>query len=453
MAKVPPKFPESVQIGDEPSGYTLPPTRGLVGTVLQSDGAGEASWAVPAGGGGNTIRNYGTTLLIVRNTPADLSEYRVEYMAASSAFHIWSQLNSVYHLSYFDITTYAGGGVAETYEGLRFASRAEVLAWLGANIPQSGGNWDRTVRLRCYDIVDPLVKAPDRIWGNNATRARLKGGSNRYYDRGSIRCASNDNNWGEANQFLADLWEKVFGVPHPDAGSFDADSYGCFWFSGRKANFYRCAYEATRIGVSWAGSHGRRMVTTAGAVVGAQNTFHFDTTTKVTLALVNPSGDYWRLMQDGNLPDEKLFTEQQHLAAIGYSTNIALGMTDSAGNKMISLKPAGTDSYWLPWLDYTAYRYEYLGLFDVQGQVQAHTLPSRGGYGGGNVTGPWNMKNFRDAIDGHVMTSNQKPGGVRVQVRDLTTGHVSQLSNACIKFFGRRRYVQLSAIVQSRGAL
>lgn len=452
MAKTPPKFPESITVGDDTTGWQVPAARGAAGTVLTSDGAGDATWTVPSGG---SIREYGTTLLALRNNVVNLNPTTIGNKTTGSGAHVWADLDSTYHLSYFDMLLIESSGViADVVAGLRFSTRAEVIAWMSANVPQASGRWDRTVRMRCYDIVDPSIHAPNRIWGSNFNHARLKGPGNRYYDDQN-RTADSTSAWSRGDSFLEEVWQKVFGTPHPDAGGMGQESYRCFWFTGRKANFYRCGYEATRTELTSPGSANRRMVTPAGTVTSAQDVdyYQFDTATKVTLACVNGPGTSWALLQDGNIPDDELFTKQQHLALIGYSTTICLGMVDPSGNRMMILKPAGTDSYWLPYLNFSTHRYEYLANFDMQGAMKAHKLGTGVGSSATiNAAGPWNLSDFRDAVDGHVMTSNQRPGDIRIQIRDLTTGHISPLSNARIRYYGRRRYVQLSAQVVTPGA-
>jgi hypothetical protein len=412
------------------------------------------------GGGGSTenlsIREYGETLLVIRNqttatTPA------INSNSASSAFDVWQRLDESYGYCYFDIKVYDGGVLHSEYPELRFTGRAQVAAWVDANIPRTVGAFDYTARMRCYDKIDSTVQAPNRIWGVNSVYARLRDPSTGYYHRSGRRSASPDSRWSDIEDFLADLWQKIYGVPHPDAGAFTPQSYECFWFSGRKDNFYRCGYEATRVKLPIAGYNYRSMVTPVGAVADAQsiNWWYYDNAAKLTIPAINPVGDDWEFLQPGVLPDDKIFSRQAQLFMEGHAVAVAFGMTDDDGNRGVLIKPVTVDMFWLPWVDVTNFRYEYLANFDVQGTNKVRPINmNKSKYQEGNVMGPWSVGEFvyGSMSGGRFYGSGAKPGHVRIQVRNLTTGHISPLSNTRIRFRGRRRYIQLSALIESAGS-
>lgn len=400
------------------------------------------------------IREYGETVLTIENRTYATTTM-INRASTISAGDIWKRLNDCYNHCYFDVTTYASGVLDATHTGLRFTSQAQLVAWIDANIARGGGGeFLRTTRMRCYDYIDPNIEAPARIWATNSIYKRLIDPGLRYYGaRTTLRATSINADWSNKGAFLADLWEKVYGVPHPDAGAFDADSYGCFWFSGRKENFYRCGYEATRIAPASPGQNGRRMVTPGNVVSNATDSeFQYDTNGKPTVMALRQDGNSWEFYRFGMSPDEKPYWRQPNrMMAQGWAIALAFGM-ENAGNRAVLIKPMTIDTFWLPWLDEGDYRYEYVAQYDMQGTPKVRVLPSRApGYETGNVLGFWHLDDIQDGTYPGVALygSGEKPGNVHFQVRDLTTGRISPLSNARIRFFGRRRYIQLSAVVET----
>ncbi len=336
------------------------------------------------------------------------------------------------------------------FQDLRFTTRLEVIDWCAANVPQNVDGWQRTVHLRCYDVVNPEILSPNKIWGNNAIYARLKTGT--YFSRKSC-VTDSDTNWDASAGFLAAAWEKVFGIPHPDAGSWNASSYSTFWFTQKRSTLYRCAYEHTEVGITSDNPAGRHAVDPITGLTDVHygDLFVFDTNTKIAVALVSPEGEYYRLLQLQEYPKEPVYAAQKKLALEGYSTMLLLGMVDIAtGKRSLLLKPAYQDSYWLPWIDINNYRYEYVTALTPGGNPHIDILDPRPSYASEDTMGPWNLKDMsRSRFYLGDMTGGALPNNIQFQVRDLATGEVSPLSNARIRLQGRRKMVQLSAYVEN----
>jgi len=338
-------------------------------------------------------------------------------------------------------------GNGTEYDGLTFADTAAVIAWVNANVPNSGGTFDTQCRLFCYDIVDNTLSPLSIVFGRNANWARLR--EHYWGDRhGAAEASFSD--WissGDGDTALYNLWDEMWGSPLA-ALPWTDNERRCFWFPQNSKRTYDMPkpQAANRIPgrspryclESGTGNRVPAGATNYFAWVGAASAFGY--------VAVDKDGNYqdksqgWTRGIPGWLED-------------GWSVLVGYPLRHSAtGNTAVMLKPLGIDQVYTEYVDPATHRIEFVAGSNRDKtrsmRIMTPVFNTPGQYSGPITIDQWWGACARNTGAYHTHSPGLGTGAFRI--RDLSTNYVSRLSTARVKWLRRVRGRPLACVIGNK---
>lgn len=333
------------------------------------------------------------------------------------------------------------------FDNLSFTTAQEIVDWVNANVPQSGGFFTQSVQVAAYDVVDPQVDPLFKVMGKNRTFSRFRA-ADRYWspDGETVRNGLAD--------FLSGLWVELWGDPVPTGnppGSW-VDEFRLFWTPQNHRRLYLLPSRQFSIDLNQNGTAGNRQM-----VQVSDDTLQ---PASVESWTVDPARSPVYGSMDSSASGISFYSMQDGFKALpqdiigGNSVIIGYPMVDSNGNRSVYVKPVGIDMFHTNWFDDSLYRLEAVGSFERDGQVRIRQLsPENPGQASLNSGGLYPISQFVVPLafpnSGTQKGSGYQPGEIRFQLRELATNRVSPLANPKIAWDFRKRYRPLAAIVRN----
>lgn len=333
------------------------------------------------------------------------------------------------------------------FDNLTFTTTQEIVDWVNANVPQSGGFFTQSVQVAAYDVVDPQVDPLFKVMGKNRTFSRFRAADRYWSPNGeTVRNGLAD--------FLSGLWLELWGSPVPTGnppGSW-VDEFRLFWTPQNHRRLYLLPSRQFSIDLNQNGTAGNRQM-----IQVSDDTLQ---SASVESWTVDPSREPVYGSLDSSASGLSYYSMQDGFKLLpqdiigGNSVIIGYPMVDSSGNRSVYVKPVGIDMFHTNWFDDSLYQLEAVGSFERDGQYRIRPLsPENPGQVSLNSGGLYPISQFVVPLSfpntGTQKGSGYQPGEVRFQLRDLTTNRVSPLANPKIAWDFRKRYRPLAAIVRN----
>jgi len=412
---------------------------------------------------GSSRRSYGTCTLTKANTsslfPTNSGLLISESEIGGGHTQLVKNFDSNYSKSTVRLRVFPfGSNIASIDIEQVFPDLASIATWVNANVPNNGVLFTSTCTMEVYDIIDPNLVPPAKVYGKNRVWASLvaeaPGG---YYHRpktaSSFYAFNSINSLNLAN-LLNGLWTSFYGATMPATASWTAPEFGCFWVGRNRHRKYSMPsllngqllldnnqdrYERDIVALS----------TVTPPLVGQRS---YDIAVgHVTYASLDAFGNY-----AGIFDPTVAFTELALRIMNGHSVVVGYPVKPGVGNtRAVYLKPVGMDHFFLDSFDVSKYRVEAVG---VQGQathpritpMSVVTVPSQ------RSSSPIDGRHFGPMMGYTAEKSRAFPGrhsyrlgSVKFQYRDLATGYVSPVSTATISTIWRRRLIPFGLTVRN----
>lgn len=354
----------------------------------------------------------------------------------------WVNLDEVYSLSRFDLVLTDGAGSRTEFPALSFGSRAALLAWLNANVPNDGSAFTASATMTAWDEVDSSVPLVSKVWGKNGALSRLRKNTlyKSPYPRGYVEL----NSWPDLDTFLSAAWDAVWpGDPLPP---IDASVRAAFWWAFNRRNLYEI--EQT---FSVQPSIGRTARAGAGGVFGpAVSSFSWS---------YHVSGDPAYGIVDSTtgafvqaIPLSQFRRDNRKISNAGQSAVFLAPLQGGGGERVVWIKPVGIDQVYLSWFDPALYRAESLTTPNVDGKLEARVLTAtKAPSSARDVSGAFTKDQWYKGQQIRVSQSGHRhgPGHCHFYLRELATGKVSPLSSARVEYIEDRTLSAGMAVVVS----
>lgn len=401
---------------------------------------------------GALTRSYGDTTVLFAgsNFPASVADVIDATIRSGGNIDLISSFDMIYYRCRARMRAVDVGGVVVLETTTSFASLADMVTWINANVPNSAGAFTASCALHVFDQIDGSLQMPSKVYGKNRFWAGLVSRSpGHYYHNPRARsCRYADQLPVTARTLFAsalhDMWVAIHGpgTIGPPAGWTDKD-FSCFWISANPRRRYDMpAFDPNAFVVTAAGAD--RLVQ-SGAVPVAPAAGPW--------ALSAGVGVYYAAI-DSTITTYETFSTLQAFKTLsrsilsGGSVVVGYGLISGNGTeRAVMVRPVGIDQIFFDWYDAALYQLEAVGRTRVDRHPRIRILSPLGFYAQGRMSGPVSVTQFsaaygataKDETTGMIGTHGYTTGEVRFQLRRLTDNAVSPLTTARVVPVVRRR--------------
>jgi len=189
-------------------------------------------WPPPAAS--ETKRAYGRMIPVFIGDVYPLAPSQFEHRVRLNGH--WDLYNSFPY--YSDCLWRVEAGSTILGEDLTFASLNDIQTYINANVPNSGGQFDTTAYVHCYDKVDGSIPPVSTVYGKNGLLSRLKK-NNQYYWHNAGLTSVTLFRYPEAANVLHALWLEIWGTALAGApGTWTDNETRCFWWGANGKRMY-----------------------------------------------------------------------------------------------------------------------------------------------------------------------------------------------------------------------
>jgi len=437
---------------------------GAIGLTVCTDATlGAAQWQ-GAAQAATMRRSYGTGSLAFAGKPAPLTTVAARGNAERGGgnWQAIEQFDLYYNMCVMHLRVYDTNDVLIAETEQRFASLADVVAWVNANTPSAGGGFTANCQFEIHDEIDGTVDMPAKVYGKNRLWAGLtaKTFGKYYHSPPAWSCfdANGSNRRLHLANVLNNIWNYLYPTsPMPAPAAWTANEFGVFWLSRNRLRKYDMPgfVNSLAMPAPKPRRYARDIVTSTTALA---TVFMFNDAAAANLV------GYSALLPNGTadtLPTAfgtfEAFSLLSKKIMGGYSVVLGYPLTDGANKRSVLIKPIGMDQFYLDSFDPTKYRVEAVGvqrrdfhprIAVLSGLSQAHNERSTSVITGGNFAEVFGYTNSQ-AQGGIPGRHGYRTGTVKFQYRDLATGHVGPVSTAAIKTVWRQRARPFALMVRN----
>ena len=308
----------------------------------------------------------------------------------------------------------------------KITSITDFVTWVNANLGHSQVDWTEYLHITVFDELDNSMK-PIEIYGLNRSFGVIKGRRNQR-SRYPKYCNSADCAWDYLDDFVYDSFRQAHGI---DISPMTEAKINMVWFSQNMFKRWGLPKAGTDVKFETGFTPGRYM-------------YDIATTTPVlhtgqALSVGDPM--YCSVVADG---DSWFWASSSDFDIVQPKTSTLVVYPLSVGNyRALLIKPYCVDSLSLsPFLDLSLYRIEYVTMnrdnsirirvADTSNAVYDVTSNRFRGF----PYEEWaNFKKYNYSNKG-----SYRAPDMYLQIRNLTTGKVSPLSNGVVKYYTNLRY-------------
>lgn len=330
-----------------------------------------------------------------------------------------------------------------------FASLADLVTWINANVPSGGGVFTAMCMMRVFDTIDGSLEMPSKVYGKNRFWAGLtnRAPGRYYWGTRAYSCRYADLQppvvravFGSA---LETVWTNIHGVGTISSSAAWTDAeFACFWINrNRRRRFDMPAFSASALSVTSAPPT-ERMVQVAGPTTQNPGVPPWNFSGTIWYAALNPTATGF-----ATFSQSEAFSSLARYILAGWSTIVGYGLVSGAGELAVLVRPVGVDQLWFDWFDDTLYQLEAVGRTRRDLHPRIRIIQPSQFYALNRTAGPVDVPQFRECIGatakdeatGIVGRHSYTTGEVRFQLRRLSDNFVSPLTTARISPTIRKR--------------
>jgi len=401
---------------------------------------------------GGLTRSYGDGTVVFDGSAVPATSATVAETMSVSGGNV--DLTTLFDTVYFRCRVHlrvvdAGTNAVVLETTTSFASLADLVVWINANVPSFGGFFTATCMIRVFDTIDGSIEMPSKVYGKNRFWAGLtnRAPGRYYWSPKAYSCRYADSQSATARtlfgRVLENMWTNIHGggTIGPSATWTDAE-FACFWINrNRRRRFDMPAFNSAALSVTSAPA-GERMVQVAGP-----------STQNPGVPPWNFSGTIWYGAIDSTATGFTTFSQQESFSTLarlilaGWSVVVGYGLVSGAGELAVLVRPVGIDQLWFDWYDDTSYQLEAVGRTRRDIHPRIRIIRPQQFYALHRAAGPVDVTQFRESFGatakdegtGIIGRHGYTTGEVRFQIRRLSDNYVSPLTTARVSPTVRKR--------------
>jgi len=411
---------------------------------------------------GSSRRTYGTCSLTKVGSiyPASAFSLRVDAEKGGGHVQLVSEFDQNYSKCLVNLKIFTGSNTLAGETTQVFPNFASIVSWVNANVPNGGLSFSSTCTMEVYDVIDPDIVPPSKVYGKNRVWASLVAEAPGYYYHRPKTASSffgfNSFNSLQLATLLNSIWTAFYGATMPAPALWTSQEFGCFWIGRnryRKYSMPSLVPGALEVRVSQH-RYERDIVTLTTSLpppLGARTPDPL-AGFPVYYGSLDPAGTAF-----GPFDTATAFSELAFRIMSGHSVVVGYPLKPLSGNtRAVYIKPVGMDHFFFDAFDPAKYRLEAVGVQSREAHPRIAPMVVPLNDHSQRSSGPIDGRDFGTLIGYTAEGSKAFPGrhsyrlgSVKFQYRDLVTGRVSPVSTSTINTIWRRRFVPFGLMVRN----